>query len=118
MSTTPNLAIPEMAQNTFQPSVTFNQAMQIIDALLGLAPVDKDLSAPPTTSAINVGNTWIVGASPTGAWNGQAKSIALCTAANQWVFLPPKIGLVAFVQDETKFYVYNGTAWVLFSTAV
>lgn len=111
--TTPNLNLPQMPQNTFQPSVDFNSAMQIIDALLGLAPLDKDLNIPPTTTAGDAGKTWIVGLTPTGAWAGQTNKIAVCTGANLWTFLNPKNGLLARVQDEAKFYFYDGAIWTL-----
>lgn len=112
---TPNLGLDEMPQNSFQPSVPFNADMQLIDALMYLAPLDKDLTTPPTTVAGDAGKTWIVGTAPTGAWAGHATHIALCTGAGLWRFFPPKAGWRAYVQDEAADYRYVGSAWVIIS---
>lgn len=110
---TPNLVIPEMPQNSMQPSVPFNDAMQLLDALVQLVPLDKDLNAPPTTVSGDVGKTWLVGPAPTGDWAGHAGEVALCTAAGLWRFVTPRAGWRAFVQDEGEDYRYNGSTWVL-----
>lgn len=110
---TPNLNLPNMPQNTFQPSVDFNAAMQELDALVQLVPLDKDLSAPPATVAGDAGKTWIVGPAPTGAWAGKAGNIALCTGENLFVFYVPKVGWRAYVQDEDVDYRYKLAGWTL-----
>lgn len=113
MSNTPNLGLPTLPANSLQPSVVLNDALQLIDALLHLAVVDKDLAAPPTTTGADAGKRWIVGASPTGAWAGKAGQIALCTGAGLWRFIQPKAGFRAWVIDESADYRFNGTAWAL-----
>ena len=110
---TPNVGLPTLPQNSLQVSPVLNADLQIIDCMLQLVPQDKDLSAPPTTVAGDVGKTWLVGASPTGAWAGHVNHIALCTAAGLWLFVVPKPAWKAYVQDEGKDYRFNGTAWVL-----
>lgn len=110
---TPNMGIPEMPQNSMQPSVPFNDAMQLIDALMQLAPQDKDLAAPPVTISADVGKTWIIPASPTGAWAGRATQVALCTGVGLWRYFTPKAGWRAFVQDEAADYRFVSGAWVL-----
>lgn len=115
--TTPNLALTEVAANVLQPSVPINASLQVIDALLHLSPQDKDLAAPPITTDADKGKTWIVAASPTGTWAGQAGKIALCIAANNWTFLTPKEGWRADLRDEDVAYRYTGTAWALVAAA-
>lgn len=110
---TPNLDLPEMPANSFQPSVPYNQSMQILDVLVQLVPQDKDLAAPPSTAAGDVGKTWLVAASPTGAWAGHANHIAVCTGAGLWAFVVPKAGWRAYVQDEAADYRYSGSAWAI-----
>lgn len=110
---TPNLNLPEMPQNSMQPSVPFNASMQILDALTQLVPLDKDLTAPPVTVAGDVGKTWIVGPAATGAWAGKAGQIAICTGATLWAFSVPKAGWRAYVQDEAKDYRYLAGLWTL-----
>ncbi|MBT9158796.1 MAG: hypothetical protein DDT26_00043 [Dehalococcoidia bacterium] len=113
MSTTPNLGLAQMPQNLTQPSVPYNDAMQVLDALAQLTPLDKDLNVPPVTVATDVGKTWLVASAPTGAWAGQSGRIALCVGAGLWRFIAPKRGWRAFVLDENAGYWYNGTVWVL-----
>lgn len=111
MSTTPNLALEQWPSGTPSGSVTVNDALQVIDAILHLSPEDKDLAAPPTTVEADKGKTWIVGASATGAWAGHDGEVALCTAADVWRFLVPNEGWRADVRDEDVAYRYSGTAW-------
>jgi hypothetical protein len=95
--------------------VDFRKLLRAIDVLLQGAVISKTLTAPPGSPAN--GDRYIVGASPTGAWSGQAKSIAVWTTDNPampsglWEFYPPKSGwLVANIADSTV-YVYLSSAW-------
>lgn len=113
---TPNLGLTEVPSNIMQPSVPVNESLQALDALIFLAVQDKDLNTPPTTNGGDVGKSWIVGGSPTGAWSGHAGHVALCTAATLWRFFPPKNGWRAKVLDESNYYQHNGTSWLLESS--
>lgn len=110
---TPNLGLENVPSNSLQPSVAINDAFQLLDALVQLAVVDKDVAAPPTTVAGDIGKRWIVAASPTGAWVGHATHIALCTAADQWRFIVPKDGFEAVVIDENAKYRFMSGAWTI-----
>lgn len=109
---TPNLDLEQVPSNSLQPSVPVNDALQVLDCLVQLSVEDKDLTAPPSTVSGDIGKSWIVGGSATGAWSGQDGKVALCTAADVWRFLPPKEGWKAFVRDEDDTYLYT-TSWVL-----
>lgn len=74
------------------------------------AVLDKDLSTPPGSPV--KGDRYIVGASPTGAWAGQANKIAWYDGA-VWVFDAPAAGWTAWVADEGKPYAYSGGAWAI-----
>jgi hypothetical protein len=108
MTTTPHLALPLIAAAQAQKHVTHNEALFAIDALLQCAVKDRDLAAPPASPA--EGDRYIVAASPTGAWAGQAKSIA-AWQDGAWRFHAPKPGFIAFVVDETSLYHFNGSEW-------
>ena len=108
---TPNLKLETVPSNSLQPSIPINDALQLIDALLHLVIVDKDLSKPPTTTDADIGKRWIVAASPTDAWTGHEKEIALCTGTNQWRLIPPREGMRGWVSDEGKEYRYAGGDW-------
>ena len=70
---------------------------------------DKDLTAPPGSPAL--GDRYIVAAVATGAWATHEDDIAEW-AGTEWLFQTPTIGLATYVEDETEFYMWNGTAWV------
>lgn len=71
---------------------------------------DKDLATPPSSPA--TGDTYIIAASPTGAWSGHAKHIAIWDGS-AWDFYIPINGWRFYVADESVFYSFNGTAWVI-----
>lgn len=109
---TPNANLPEMPQNSFQPSVPFNEAMQTIDALLPLAVQSMALTTPPATVAGDAGKRWIPATGATGAWSGHVGDVALCTGAGLWVFIepPPYIQAYDIATSTEKRYV--GGSWV------
>lgn len=71
---------------------------------------DKDLTTPPASPAID--DTYIVAASPTGAWSGHATHIAIWNGST-WDFYAPITDWRFFVSDELVYYRFNGTAWVI-----
>ncbi len=81
---------------------------------------DKDLTAPP--GAPEEGDRYIVGAGATGAWSGHDGEIAEYHAAGAeaitWIFETPWMGYRTYVEDETEFYFWNGTAWGPLSGAI
>jgi hypothetical protein len=109
MDQTSNLKLPYILAAQSQKHLTHNEALRMLDALVQLAVVDKDLSAPPGSSV--EGDCYIVGASPTGAWAGQAKHVAAFQDA-AWAFYVPSEGWLAWVADEDILYVFSGTSWI------
>lgn len=117
MSTTPNLDLPQMPQNSLQPSVPYNEAMQLLDAIAVLVLEDLSLNDPPATVAADAGKRWIVGATPTGDWVGHTNDIALCTGAGLWAYITPKAQWRGWVLADggvaaNTYYRFNGAAWV------
>jgi hypothetical protein len=108
MDTSPNLALPYIVAAQAQKHVTHNEAIRALDALVQLTVLDKDLASPPGSPAD--GNRYIVAASPTGAWAGQAGKVA-AWQDGAWAFLAPREGWLAWVADEDKVYAYSGSAW-------
>lgn len=107
---TPNVNLPDMPSDSFQPSVPFNEAMQTIDALLPLAVQSMALTAPPATVAGDAGKRWIPATGATGAWSGHVGDVALCTGADLWVFIEPPPYIVAYnIATGTEFRNIAGT---------
>lgn len=69
---------------------------------------DRDLATPPASPA--AGDTYIVAASPTGAWAGNADKVAVWSGT-AWVFGTPRVGWLAYIEDEQKLIVYKAAGW-------
>jgi hypothetical protein len=86
-----------------------NDDLNMLDGLVQIAVIDKDLLAPPGSSSD--GDRYIVaGPTPTGLWAGHAGQVAH-KVNGAWTFYPPKAGWTAFVIDEGALYVRSATAW-------
>lgn len=109
MDQTPNLALPYILPAQAQKHVTHNESLKVIDAILQMAVLDRDLSIPPASPSD--GDRYVVGASPTGAWTGHANAIA-AFQDGAWSFYTPAEGWMTWVSDEDLAIVWNGTAWV------
>ena len=77
--------------------------------LIAAAVEGLPLAAPPPSPA--VGNCYIVGASPSGAWAGKAHHLAAYTSGG-WRFIAPRDGLNAYVKSNGATAVYRSGAWV------
>jgi hypothetical protein len=85
-----------------------------LDCLVMPVAVDI-LNTPPVTPAD--GATYLIGASPTGAWAGRPGQIArwtVDTTPDVWEFYPAKRGWTAMVRVGVAGvqYRHNGTGWV------
>jgi len=75
-----------------------------------LSVKDRDLATPPGSPAN--GDTYIVAASPTGAWAGKAGQVAVYNSAGSaWVFGVPRTGWVAYIEDEEVLSAYKAGGW-------
>lgn len=96
-------------------AVRVNQALILQDILLQGSVKDKDLNAPPGPPAAF--DRYIIAGSPTGAWANKANNIT-GYYNSAWVFIAPKKGMVMHVEDESKDYQYDGSAWIEKTSAV
>src|SRR5262245_53290950 len=106
MVTTPKLGIRLMASNDVAKEVVFNEATVVFDTMV--ARTAKSLTNTPPVSPAN-GDTYITGTSPTGAWSGHAKEIAVYF--NGWRFYAPTQKMKFFREDTSQFWTYSGTSW-------
>lgn len=107
--TTAHLALPFIMAAQAQKHVTHNEALRLLDGLVQLSVLDRDLTAPPGSPAD--GDRYIVASGATGAWTGWDLNVALWTDG-AWLRLPPRAGWQAWVEDEGLLLVYNGSAWI------
>jgi hypothetical protein len=109
MTDTVNLGLPCIEGNQAQKHVTHNEALRILDTLVQLAVLDRDIAAPPGSPV--EGERWIVRASATGAWAGHDNEIA-AWQDGAWQFSPPRTGWLAYAVDECVLLAWDGGAWV------
>ena len=112
MPPTPRLALAYLAASQAQKEVTHNDALNDVDFLAQPSVIDRTLATPPTTPA--TGDSYIVAASPTGAWTGYAGYLAGYYSG--WKFKQPQPGWVVYARNENRLLYYTGSAWNILTT--
>ena len=74
MANSTNLTMPFIEAAQAQKHVTHNAALQLLDAVVMLSVLDRDLAGPPASPA--EGDRYLIAASATGAWSGREGKIA------------------------------------------
>lgn len=97
----------------------FRQTLQGYDQLIQMSVISVELTVPPSNP--NNGDAYLLPASPSGLWAGNAGSIAVWdtqvttsgtnTTIPQWVFYKPNPGWVTYVTTSGSLILYNGTTW-------
>ena len=106
---TTHLLLPYILAAQAQKHVTHNEALRILDGLVQLSVLERDLTAPPGSPAD--GDRYIVASGAAGDWAGWDMNVALWTDG-AWLRLPPRAGWRAWVEDEDLLLVYDGSGWV------
>lgn len=73
-----------------------------------LSVIDRDLATPPATPA--PGDSYIVAADATDAWEGLEGRVAVWTGA-QWATAAPRVGWLAYIEDEEVLSVFKASGW-------
>ena len=106
--TTPRLRLPFILPGQAQKELFHNEALARIDAALHAAVEDGPRSTPPPSPS--EGQSWIVGAAPTGDWVNQGNRLATWTSGG-WRFVDPVLGFSVW-NSATGYWLYwVGTAW-------
>ena len=106
--TSTHLLLPYLLASQAQKHVTVNEALRLLDGLVQLAVLDRDLTAPPGSPAD--GDRYIVASGATGAWAGWDVNVAYWVDG-VWMRLVPRTGWRAWVEDEGVLLVFDGSAW-------
>jgi len=94
VETTHRMALPLIVPGQAQKEMTHNEALALIDMALHASVVAVGIDTLPSDP--EVGDCWIVGDAPTGAWAGHAAHMAGWTAGG-WRFSPPMEGMAVAV---------------------
>lgn len=104
----PNLNLPALVPGQAQKHVTVNAAMAVLDALVQIAALTDDLNEPPASPS--EGDAHIVGASPSGAWDGQEANIAVYQNG-AWQFHTPRSGWRCWRVSDNSLRVFTASGW-------
>lgn len=113
--TTAHLALPFIMAAQAQKHVTHNEALRLLDGIVQLSVLDRDLTDPPASPA--EGARYIPATGASGAWAGWDGSIAYWIDG-AWMRILPAPGWLAWVVDEAQAIVWTGTAWIPVANAM
>jgi Protein of unknown function (DUF2793) len=105
---TTHLLLPYILAAQAQKHVTHNEALRLLDAVVQLSVLDRDLTAPPASPAD--GDRYIVASGGTGLWAGWDLNVTIWVDG-VWMRLVPRPGWLAWIADEATFFIWNGSAW-------
>ncbi|HEX7931110.1 MAG TPA: DUF2793 domain-containing protein [Sphingomicrobium sp.] len=105
---TPRFSLPLLAVAQAQKEVTHNEALTLIDALIQPVVEAGPVNDPPSAPA--VGQCWVVGSAPTGAWTGRDARLAIWTGGG-WRFVTPRPAMcMTRLTDGIRLH-FDGLFW-------
>ena len=108
MENTGRFDLPLIMPQQAQKHITHNEALTLIDGLMHLAIKSFGESNPPPSAQID--DAFVVGASPSGLWFGEAGNIAFNTSSG-WRFVSPRQGMVARDLSTGSMVLFDQTLW-------
>jgi len=112
MSSTPHLALDYIAASQAQKEVTHNGALNDLDFLAKTSVISATFATPPASPG--TGDTYIVGASATGAWTGFDGR--LVGYYGGWSIKTPVAGWTVWDRATGRVLYYTGVTWALLTT--
>ena len=106
----PHLLLPCILAAQTQKHFTHNEALRLLDAVVHLSVLDRDLTAPPATPAD--GDRYIVASGATGLWAGWDLNVTTWVDG-VWMRLVQRPGWLAWIADEASVAVWTGPIWKL-----
>ena len=110
IETSARLALPLLQVGQAQKELSHNEALTLLD--LAVQPVVETVGTnlPPTAPAI--GQCWVVGTAPSGAWVGHASAIAGWTGGG-WRYLPVQEGVAVWSRADGAIARFDGSVWTI-----
>lgn len=104
----PRLGLPYIQPAQAQKHVTHNEALQILDQVTQLVLARFEAETPPPEPVD--GQSYALGAAPTGEWAGQGGMLAF-RSEGAWLFLTPQEGWRAWGLEEAETRIYRLGGW-------
>jgi len=105
-STSPKFGLTLMPDNVVTPEVIVNEGISTHDILI--AGTVKDYKATPPGAPAD-GDTYLVGASATGAWAAHDEEIAFYVGG--WIFLTAPLNFVMYNENNGYYYRMGASVW-------
>jgi Protein of unknown function (DUF2793) len=104
------LKLPLLAAAQAQKEQTHNEALALAD--IAVQAVVQSVAPASVPASPAIGQCWIVSASPSGAWAGNAGAIAAWTSGG-WRFVAPFEGMMAWSIADGVSVRRSASAWVV-----
>jgi len=108
------MGLTDLVEAQALASARMNKNMRIMEAMVNLAIIDRDLTAPPGSESD--GDCYLVASGGTGDWSGEDGNIAIFSSTLGYLFQTPFEGVAGRVQDENIRIEYDGAAWQTITT--
>jgi hypothetical protein len=102
------MGLPLIAAAQAQKHVTHNEALRKLDAVVQIGVISVGLNAPPASPA--EGDSYIIGATPTGAWAARPQCVAVWSSG-AWLIYDPVTGWLAWDASTQSIRVFTGGTW-------
>lgn len=112
--TTPRMALPLLVAGQAQKELFHNEALLRLDIAVQASVLAVGADIPPGSPA--PGEAWVVGSAPTGAWSGQAGTLAGWTEGG-WRFVAPAEGTAVWDRSTGQVARWMGGVWRLGTVA-
>jgi hypothetical protein len=99
MELTARFGLPLLVAGQGQKEITHNEALVLLDAMVGCVVERWDVATPPSLKV--EGQCWLVPAGATAEWSGRADQVAIWTAGG-WRFLSPPDGTSVYVRAGSE----------------
>ena len=104
--------LPYILANQAQKHITHNEAIRLLDALIGCSVISRSVSSPPGSPSD--ADLYIVGSGADGAWTDWDLNIAYYIDG-AWMKIVPLEGMRAWVEDEGALAVYEDGDWTAYA---
>jgi hypothetical protein len=99
MELTARFGLPLLVAGQGQKEITHNEALMLLDAMVGSVVEQRDLATPPVLKT--EGQCWLVPAGATGEWSGRMDQVAIWTAGG-WRYVSPPDGASVYVRAGSE----------------